>query len=371
MVDRRLTNLAKILVNYSTEVANGDLVFIQGNPLSLESILLIRETFREILKAGGHPYVSLQKEGQLDHIFYEVASDHQLDFVDPLHEYVIHNYNCEITVLGASSPRYLAGVDPKRLSRKANAYGELTKVYMDRAAHRELRWVYVLYPTSGFAQDAEMSSRAFEDFVFSSAFADRKDPKEHWIRLGERNQQLIDFLAEKESVRILGENVDQSLSIKDRKFHSADGRVNVPDGEIYTAPVEDSLSGWVTISYPAIWEGTSVEGIQLHFKEGRVTKASASKNEEFLRTMIAADEGASRVGEFAFGTNPNIDRFMGHLIFDEKILGTFHLALGFGYPDTGSKNKSPIHWDMVFDLRQGAHVYVDDELFNDSGSFVT
>jgi aminopeptidase len=171
-------------------------------------------------------------------------------------------------------------------------------------------------------------------------------------------------------IQLRGANVDLSLSIKGRSFLNSFGLHNMPDGEIFTGPVEDSLNGWVKYTYPAIDMGVSVEGAELHFENGRVAKATARVREDYLKQMIATDAGASYVGEFAFGLNKDIDRFTGHILFDEKIGGSFHMALGAGYPETGSKNNSAIHWDMICDMRQDSEVLVDGELLYKNGEFL-
>jgi aminopeptidase len=347
----------------------GNLVYICGVLFSLEGMPLFREVYREALKAGGHPYVSLMGEESLKYIFFSEASEAQLNHVDPIVDYETRNYDCEIIICGSSNTRYLSGIAPERQSKYAKTYAELTKIWLQRSANKELRWVYSLFPTSGVAQDAEMSLEEFEDFVFRATYADSEDSVVAWQKVHDDQQRLVDYLKGKSDVTVKGPNVDLSLSIEGRTFLNADGTVNMPDGEIFTGPVEDSVNGWIRFSYPAIRQGREVDGVELHFENGKVVKAKAEKNEEFLQTMLKTDEGASFIGEFAFGTNKNIDRFIKNILFDEKIGGTIHMALGLGFPETGSKNESAIHWDMICDMRDGGQVFVDDELFYESGEF--
>jgi aminopeptidase len=215
-----------------------------------------------------------------------------------------------------------------------------------------------------------MTLSEFEDYVYSTTFSDCDDPVREWNRIREEQQGLVDWLEGKKDVRVVGPNVDMTLSIDGRTFINSDGRSNMPSGEIFTGPVEDSAQGWVRFTHPAILTGKEVEGVELHFDKGRVVKASAKKNEEFLHTMLDLDEGSRYLGEFAVGTNVKINRFIKKILFDEKIGGTIHMALGKGYPITGSKNQSAIHWDMICDMREGGQIYVDGELFYDSGKFM-
>ncbi|NIM93684.1 MAG: aminopeptidase [Anaerolineales bacterium] len=370
MADPRISKLAKILVNYSIKVREGDTVFIQGNPFSFEALPLFREVFREVLRAGGHPHVTLMREESLDFIFFSEASDAQLSHVDPIADFRVRNFDCHIYIKGSSNTRYLSGIDPNRQSTHQKANFELFKVLMERTASKDIRWVLSLFPTSGLAQDANMSVEEFENFVFSSTFADSEDPVMEWQKFYEVQQRLVDYLKKKSHLTVKGPDIDLSLSIEGRSFLNAGGTLNIPDGEIYTSPVEDTANGWVRFSFPAVLEGREVEGVELHFEKGKVMKATAEKNEEYLHAMLGTDEGASYIGEFAFGTNWNIKRFLKNILFDEKIGGTVHLALGYGFPEIGGKNESAIHWDMICDMRDGGQAFADGELFYESGEFM-
>jgi aminopeptidase len=245
----------------------------------------------------------------------------------------------------------------------------LNERFFERVAGKELKWVGTAYPTLAFAQDAEMSLRDFEDFVYGAAMVHEPDPVAAWRAVSREQQRLIDWLIDKEQVRLVGPDTDLTLSIKGRLWENCDGRMNFPDGEIFTGPVEDSVSGHVRFSYTACTDGREVEDVRLWFEDGKVVKATAAKNEEFLLTMLDTDEGARTLGEFAFGTNQGVQRFTKNILFDEKIGGTVHMAVGFGFPEVGSQNKSAIHWDMICDLRQGGEVWVDGVLFAKDGKF--
>jgi aminopeptidase len=214
-----------------------------------------------------------------------------------------------------------------------------------------------------------MSFEEYENFVYGACFADRDDPVAEWRKLGAMQDKKITWLNGKKHVKLQGSNIDLELSIEGRRFINACGERNMPDGEIFTGPVEESVSGWVNFTYPSILQGQSVEGIALKFVEGRVTEASAAKNEALLYAQLDADARSRYLGEFAIGTNFGINKFTGSILYDEKIGGTIHMALGAGYPDTGSKNRSTIHWDMICDMRVDSTIYVDGELFYKDGQF--
>ena len=243
------------------------------------------------------------------------------------------------------------------------------KTFMQRSAAGELRWTSTLFPTSAYAQDADMSLSDYEDFVYGACLPDREDPVGYWRRFSAWQQGIVDWLKGREQVHIVAPGTDLRLSVAGRSFINCDGRKNMPDGEIFTGPVEDSVEGHVYFSYPAIYQGREVMGVRLWFEKGRVVRASAEKNEAFLLATLDIDEGARRVGEFAIGTNQGVTRFTRQILFDEKINGSFHMALGAGYPETGSENESAIHWDMICDMRDGGEIWVDDDLLYRDGAF--
>jgi aminopeptidase len=264
----------------------------------------------------------------------------------------------------------MSGIDPKKQQIASQARQGLTQTYLERAAAEELRWTLTQYPCSAYAQDADMSLSEYEDFVYGATYCDKDDPIAEWQRIHDEQQKVVDWLAGKKQVTVQSPNAKLSLSIEDRTFINSDGTKNMPSGEVFTGPVEDSVNGWVEYTYPAIVRGTEVDGIRLEFKDGKVIKASAEKNEEFMLTMLDTDEGSRYLGEFAIGTNYSIQQFTKSILYDEKIGGTFHMALGAGYPETGSKNKSAIHWDMICDIREDSEIKVDGELLYKDGKFV-
>jgi aminopeptidase len=365
MPDQRVSNLAKILVQYSVKVQPKDRVAILGGAVADP---LIREVYREVLRAGGYPETMVRLDG-FDQIYFTESNDDQLQSIPRLVEVIYSEFNGMVSIMSETNTRNLSKIDPSLQSKTAKARTPLFETYLSRAAAKEFKWVLTMFPTDAYAQDAEMSLVDFEDYVYATTFADSDDPVAEWTAIHDEQQRLIEWLKGKKEVVMKGPNIDMQLSIEDRTFENADGEHNMPSGEIFTGPVEESVEGWVNFTYPAVTAGREVEGVHLEFKEGRVVEASAEKNEEFLLTQLDTDEGARYLGEWAIGTNRRIDRYIKNILFDEKIGGTIHMALGKGYPETGSKNNSAIHWDMICDMSDGGQILVDGELFYESGKF--
>jgi aminopeptidase len=365
MADPRTEAVARILVDYSVDVQPGQFVGIEGTP---EGAPLVLAVYQRVLERGGHPLIRLSLD-EASEIFYKVASNEQLDYVPQVLHNLIEDMDARIGIWTEINTKALTNVDPAKQARAAAARRPLSERFLERAAKKELKWSGTVYPTHAFAQDAEMSLSEFEDFVYGAALVHEADPISAWKAVSKEQQKLIDWLQDKDQVRLLGPDTDLTLSIKGRSWVNCDGHENFPDGEIFTGPIENSVNGQVRFSYPACEGGREVEDVRLWFENGKVVKATAAKNEEFLTTMLDTDEGARFLGEFAFGTNQGVQRFTKNILFDEKIGGTVHMALGTGYPETGSQNRSAIHWDMICDLRQGGEVWVDGVLFAKDGKF--
>jgi aminopeptidase len=366
VADPRLTKLAELLVGYSVNVKPGDRVLIRG--LSNAEPLL-GEIYTKVLQAGGQPFLFLEFP-QTDELLYKYGTEIQLDFVPEPIRLMFETYEIFIRLLSPANTKALSQVDPLRVRRRQKALGPTTDTVMRRAAQGAMRWTIAPYPTPALAQDADMSLSEYEDFVFQACMPDLQDPIGYWKRVSARQAKIIDWLKGKSEVHVTAPDTDLRLSISGRTFINADCHLNVPDGEVFTGPVEDSVEGMVCFSYPAIYQQREVGGIQLQFEKGRVVQARASQNEDFLLKMLDTDSGSRRVGEFAIGTNEGITRFTRQILFDEKIGGSFHIALGESYPQTGGRNNSAIHWDMICDLRQGGRITVDDTLFYEKGRFV-
>lgn len=366
MADLRIEKLAKILVEHSTRIGPGDRVAIEATTAAEP---MVRALYRCILERGGQPHLLFDLPDQ-DEILFEMASDEQLDFIPTFRKLAYDQFESRIRIASATNPRALSHVPPARQKRRQKALAPILEAQMRRGAKKEFKWVSTLYPTEGYAMEAGMGLKYFTDFVFQACHADEDDPVTYWKKVETDQQRIIEHLEGGRLVILKGPNVDLALSIEGRKFINASGEHNMPDGEIYTGPVEESLNGWVKFTYPAIYSGAMVEDVELFFSDGKVTQAKAGKNQPFLLEMLDSDAGARYVGEFAIGTNHEIDHFSHNILFDEKIGGTFHLALGAGYTETGSRNKSIIHWDMICGLEKDAQIIVDGEVFYRNGRFV-
>jgi aminopeptidase len=263
----------------------------------------------------------------------------------------------------------LTAVDNEKRAIHDRANAELRAVSTRRGASRELKWCGSLFPTPALAQDADMSLEDYERFAFGGMYVDEPDAAAQWREQRDEQERVIKWLRGRKRIEARGPNADLRLSIEGRSFVNCCGLLNMPDGEIFTGPVEDSVEGWVRFTYPAIHFGVEAVGIELTFERGRVTKASATKNEAFVLSTLDTDAGSRYLGEWAIGTNRRIDRFTKDILFDEKLTGSFHMAIGYGFPQTGSQNHSAIHMDMICDMRQGGQILADGDLFYDSGKF--
>jgi aminopeptidase len=366
MIDPRVEQLADVLVNYSVGVKRGDKVGIQGSAVAEP---LLKAIYVQVLKAGGYPLVLASLPG-IDELFYRHASDEQLQYLHEPIRLVTEKYDGLISLMSLDNTKALSNVPPAKMVLQQKAMKDLFQTFMQRSARNELRWVGTLFPTQAHAQDARMGTVEFEEFVYGACLPDPKDPIGYWKRFSAWQERIVRWLDGKKEVRVLGPETDLRLGIAGRRFINCDGKKNMPDGEVFTGPIEDSVEGHVHYTYPAIYRGREVAGVRLWFEKGRVVRATADQNEEFLLQTIDADEGARRVGEFAIGTNQGVTRFTGSTLFDEKISGTFHMALGASIPESGGKNMSAVHWDMVCDLRQGGEIRVDGELLHKDGKFV-
>jgi aminopeptidase len=368
MADPRIEKLARVLVDYSTAVQPGEKVLIEGNTLSEP---LVREIYKHALARGAHAQVYLMLPDE-DELFYGSAGDEQLDFTPVFPLFVMEQADVLIRARASQNTRALSHVDPARQSRRQKALGPVMGTMMRRSAEGKLRWVVTQHPVIAYAMEAEMGLHEYEDFVYAACHVDEAtpDPVAHWKSVQAEQAAFVARFEGHERVELKGPNVDLRLSIQGRKFLNACGQSNMPDGEIFTGPVEDSVEGWVRFTYPAIYAGRAVEGVELRFERGQVVQATARTNQDFLQQMLATDAGVKYLGEFAVGTNFQIDRFTRNILYDEKIGGTFHMALGASYPETGGKNLSAVHWDMICDMREDSEIRVDGEVAVRNGRMV-
>jgi aminopeptidase len=366
MIDQRVEKLADLLVGYSTPIKPSDKAFIYGGSAGEPLMLAIA---RRVLQAGGYPAI-FPTFPDYDEMFFNTASDEQLKFVHPYKRELFETYDARFAIHSETNTKSLSNVDPTRLAIFSQAYADIMKTFMERSANKELHWSVVLFPTQAHAQQAEMGLAEYEDFVYNACMPDMNDPVGYWKKVSAEQQKICDWLKGRKQVHVIGRETDLTLSIEGRTFENCDCHENVPDGEIFTGPVENSINGHIYYSYPAIYTGREVIGIRLWFENGKVVKATADKGEDFLVKTLDTDEGSRYVGEFAIGTNYGISKFTGELLFDEKIGGSIHMAVGAGYPETGSKNESSIHWDMICDLRDGGEITVDGLPFYKNGKFI-
>ncbi|MFP4143566.1 MAG: aminopeptidase [Phycisphaeraceae bacterium] len=371
MRDPRLDKLARVITEYSTDVKPGQLVRISGDPVGLP---LLEAIYEAVLRRGAHPQLRISPD-HFKEIFYEVASEEQLRFVSPLAEHAVRTIDVEIGLWAETNTKALSRVDPGRQRIASAARAPIMQTFMERAAKGDLKWCGTLYPTPSSAQDAEMGLRDYENFVFHAGHLDKADPVAEWRKIEKQQQQVVDYLTGKKELRFQAANgTDLTVNVEGMAWINCAGRENFPDGEVFTGPNLDAedggVNGVVRYSFPAVHGGREVHGVELEFDRGKLVSASATKNEDFLKQMIEQDEGASRLGEIAIGTNYAITEYSRNTLFDEKIGGTFHAALGAGYPETGNANRSGLHWDMVCDLREGGTITADGEVFHKDGQFI-
>ncbi|MEM2004763.1 MAG: aminopeptidase [Zestosphaera sp.] len=360
-----LNKLAKLITEYCTNVKAGDEVLVIS---TYEAYPLVREIWREVVVKGGYPRWSLNDE-ILNEIFYRHAPEELLRFQSRIDEFMSENVDVRISVLSSTHSKHLVSVDPERIKIRAQAMRKLSEIFMRRDSEGLLRWVVTAYPTRAMAQEANMSPLEYEDFVFRSLKLHAEDPVSAWVSQASLQQRVAEVLSKVSELRIVSDDTDILLNVGGRVWINDDGRNNMPGGEVFTGPHEDFTEGFIRFDFPAVWRGVEVRNARLVFQRGEVVKADAEVGGELLRKMLETDEGARRLGEVAFGLNYDITRFTKEILFDEKIGGTIHMALGASYLKTGGINKSSIHWDLIKDMRRGK-VFADGELIYEDGRFI-
>jgi aminopeptidase len=367
MRDPRVARLGELIVSYSLGLQPGKVVRIDGAAVAAP---LAVELYRAALAAGAHPYVNVELE-RLPELELAGASEEQLDFVSPIGMAELDVVDAIVTIWSESNTRALSRADADRHQRFIAAEQRLSKRRWERMAAGDLAWSGVLFPTDAHAQDAEMSLDEYERFVFRACHVeDDGDPVAHWQGVREELRRRAETLTQAREVRIVGPDTDLRLGVEGRRWQAADGRYNMPDGEVYTSPVETVTEGEISFAFPALYHGREVRDIRLRFERGAVVDAEAAHGGEYLDALLAMDEGARRLGEVAFGLNYEIERFTRNTLFDEKIGGTMHVALGSSFDDLGGQNTSALHWDLVCDLREEGEVYADGELIWRAGHFL-
>jgi len=356
---------AKLLVNYCVEVKKNERVLIRSSTLAEP---LVREVYREVLKAGGHPHTLLEMRDE-NYINLTCSNDDQFNYVNPLFEKAMLEFDCYLFIRAPHNLMEIQNTDAGARSKSKKAKAAIMKRYFERTATKELKRNLCQYPTAANAQNAGMSLDEYRQFVFNACNLFSDDPVREWLGVREKQQKIVDVLNSRSKVHYKGEGVDIKFSTQDRIWINSDGQTNMPSGEVYTCPVEDSVNGTVHFSVPSVFMGKQVEGITLWVEDGLINKWEAKVGSEVLDEVFQI-EGARRFGEAAIGTNNNIDRFTRNILFDEKIGGTIHMAVGQSYLQTGGKNQSAVHWDMITNMRNGGEIFADDEKIYDSGKFL-
>ncbi len=366
MIDSRAERLARLVSDYSLGLRDGDVFRIDG---AHESLALGVPIYERALAAGAHPYTQIKVEGAAEQLL-KVGTDEQLTYIGSTAAPELEELDALLTIWSDLNTRELSGVDPARQKLMLDARQELSKRRTERIFSGELRWCGALFPTQAHAQDAGMSLRAYEEFVYGACHVlEDEDAAAHWRATAAALKARASELDAVSELHIQGPDTDLRVGVAGRTWIAADGRLNMPDGEVFTSPLEDQTNGEIRYTFPASFQGREVEDVRLRFEKGRVVDAEAARGSAYLETVLEL-EGADILGEVAFGLNYEIDRFTHNILFDEKIGGTMHLALGASFPMTGGLNSAPIHWDMICDLREDGEVYADGELIWRAGHFL-
>ncbi len=358
---------AEVLVDYSVNVQKGELTVIRTD--SYISQPLIKAIYKRVLERGAFPVVRTGMEG-LNEIYIKNASDEQLEYVDPMTEIEYEKAKNFISISAPLNVKNMAGADSKKMAKRSSAVRYLSEKMLKRASAGGLKWVIADFPTNALAQEANMSLEDYTKFLINACYLHTDSPIDKWKEIGLKQQKIADYLNGKSKIRLTGDKTDITFNTSGRIWKSCAGECNFPDGEVYTSPVEDSASGQIYFDFPQIYRGNEARKVLLTFKQGRVIDAEAEKGGEFLISMLDMDEGSRFAGEIAIGTNDMIKNVTGNILFDEKIGGSIHLAIGASYPDTGGKNVSGLHWDLIKNMKNGGKIYADDELFYENGKFL-
>lgn len=355
MSDPRYDQLADILINYSTATKAGEKV--QITMMEVDTFPLARAVNRHAVGIGALPHIEFQST-YLERDLMLLGNQEQLDWIPEMQAHGMEWADVYVGLRGASNPHVFSGIGTDKIVAHKRAMGKVSAMRNEMT-----RWVLVRVPNESLAQQAKMSLDEMVDFFFSATIRD-------WAEESKRYHEIQKVFQAATKVQILGEETDLTFSTKGRHYEVADGHLNMPDGEIFTAPVDDSAEGHIYFEFPGVFVGQLVEGIRLEFSKGQVVKATAEKNEELLHQLIHMDKGSQRIGEFGVGTNFGIDRFCYDILYDEKIGGTIHIALGRAYAECGGINQSALHWDIIKDLRKEGEIYLDGQKVSENGRFL-
>lgn len=366
MKDSRIIKLASLLVNYSLALRKGDTLIIQGADATIP---LMEAVYKEALKAGAYPDINVTLSSVKEQLLKE-GTEEQLVHISHIEKQGYENYDACLTIWGDRNTKAFSNVDTKNMSIHRAARKDLRMNFFKRMAENKVKWCGTQFPTDSDAQEASMSLDEYEEFVYGAGLLGEENPIDSWKRLSKEQEKICNYLNNKKVIQIVSKDTDISMSVEGRCWINCDGTQNFPDGEVFTTPIKESVNGRIRFTYPAIYSGREVEDVKLTFKDGKVIEASAAKGEEFLISVLDTDEGARYLGEVAIGTNYGITNFSKNILFDEKIGGTIHMAVGSGFEETRGTNESSVHWDMICDMREEGRIYADDELIYEKGKFI-
>jgi len=365
-MDKFIEKHAHILLNYSVELKRGDKLTILGQSATYP---LMKEIFRQAVKMEAFPECHFLEE-ELQEITLKTGNEEQIKYLPASLKKSYETADTILTIWGSSNTRIFANIEPVKMKTYSQGRRPIIDLLFQRLAKGEARWCGTLSPTPAVAQEANMSFSEYEEFVYNACLLNDIDPITAWQEINRKQESICNFLNQKKELRIISHSTDLKVSIKGRKWINCSGKENFPDGEVFTSPIEDSAEGHIRFNFPAIYDGREVEDIRLTLKKGKVVEVSAVKGEEFLKEILTTDEGSSFLGEIAVGTNYNIQKFTKNILFDEKIGGTVHIALGRSLPEAGGKNLSAIHWDLISDMKNGGEIYADNQLIYKNGVFL-
>jgi aminopeptidase len=365
MIESIERKYARLLMDYSLYIKKGERLYIKT---TIEAEPLVREVYRTALERGAIVEYHMSFSGQ-NKMLMDLSDEAQINHVSTSYENALRNFDAYLLILAPANLKEEQGINTEKLKLRKKAIRDLLKVYNERTGSGSLKRSLCLYPTLASAQFAGMAMDDYKQFVYKACKLDQPDPVKAWLQVRENQQHIADRLNEAKMVHYKGSNIDVSFSVEGRTWINSDGRNNMPSGEVFTGPVEDSVNGKVTFSYPSIYMGEEVENVTLWIKDGYVKKWDASKGKDFLNRVFRM-KGTRRFGEVAIGTNYDIDRITKNILFDEKIGGTIHMAIGQSYKNTGGKNESVVHWDMITDMKKDGQIFADSELIYEKGKFL-
>ena len=360
-----LQKYAHLLVHYCLEIQKGDKLLI-STTTAAES--LVREVFREATKAGAHIHCDLSFREQ-NKIFFEEASEEQLLFLSPQKKEIMETFDAYLHILAPYNTKENKNVDSKKAAIRSQSQKVIQDIYFDRIGNRSLKRTLCQFPTSAAAQEAEMSLEDYEKFVYGACHLYDDDPISAWMEVRKNQQKIVDYLNSAQTIIYKNAKTDIQFSVVDRTWINSDGRNNMPSGEVYTSPVEDSVNGFIHFDLPTVYNGHQVRGVTLHVKDGFIESWSAEEGKAFLDEIFTID-GTRRFGEAAIGTNTNIQMTTKNILFDEKIGGTVHMAIGQSYKQAGGQNSSSVHWDMIANMSEDGEIWADGNLVYEKGKFL-